>query len=78
MKLKTNLHLHTKEDPLDGEDWKKIVTYSIYELIDYAHKLDFKVLAFTSHLKFVYKKEYGEYAKSKGLLFIPRIKIQLK
>ena len=78
MKLKTNLHLHTKEDPLDGEDWKKIVTYSIYELIDYAHKLDFKVLAFTSHLKFVYKKEYGEYAKSKGLLLIPGIEIELK
>lgn len=78
MELKTNLHLHTKEDPLDGENWKKIVSYSVYELIDYARALDFKVLAFTSHLKFVYKEEYGDYAKARGILLIPGIETELR
>lgn len=78
MKLKTNLHLHTKEDPLDGESWQKIVRYDVYELIDYAHKHDFKVLALTSHLEFIYKEEYGEYAKAKGILLIPGIEIELR
>ena len=74
MQIKTSLHIHTKEDRSDGH----VIKYNIYQLIDHAEKLDFKVLALTGHRRFIYKKEYGEYAKEKGILLIPGIELALK
>lgn len=74
MKYKASLHLHTKEDHEDGS----IIKYSIYDLIDEAARLDFKILALTGHKTFLFKSEYGEYAKERGILLIPGIEAEIK
>ncbi len=73
MKLKASLHIHTKEDFVDDY----VVRYNIYELIDYAEKCGFKILALTGHKKFVYKKEFGEYAGDRGIILIPGIELHI-
>jgi len=73
MKLKASLHIHTAEDQIDGY----IIKYNIYQLIDKASQLGFKVLAVTCHRKFVYRKEYGDYAKDKGILLISGIELSM-
>ncbi|MFH0803834.1 MAG: PHP domain-containing protein [Candidatus Tagabacteria bacterium] len=70
MILKTNLHFHAKEDDY--------VSYNIYQGIDYAKERGFDVLAYTSHKKFLFKKEYAKYASQKGILLIPGIEIKIK
>jgi len=42
-------------------------------LIDEAKKNGFNVLGFTPHEKFVFKEEFAEYAKKKGILLIPGV-----
>jgi predicted metal-dependent phosphoesterase TrpH len=74
MQVKASLHIHTHEDKLEG----KIIHYSVYDLIDRAKKLDFKVLGLTCHDHFVYKKEHGDYAKKNGILLIPGIEISIR
>jgi predicted metal-dependent phosphoesterase TrpH len=74
MPYKSSLHLHTAEDPTE----QGFVKYTIYELIDRASALDFKILALTCHNFFAYKNEYGDYAKNKGILLIPGIEITIK
>lgn len=74
MKYKASLHLHTKEDFEDGS----IIKYSIYDLIDEVVRLDFKILALTGHKTFLFKPEYGEYAKERGILLIPGIEAEIK
>jgi len=69
MQLKASLHIHTSEDKQDGH----IINYDVYNLIDEAEKCGFKVLGFTPHKKFVFKEEFAEYAKNKGILLIPGI-----
>jgi predicted metal-dependent phosphoesterase TrpH len=73
MILKTNLHFHTSEDPLD-----LFIKYDIYKGIREAKRRGFKVLASTCHDKFIYKKEYGQYAKEQGILLIPGVEIEIK
>jgi len=73
MKIKTSLHIHTAEDKREG----KKIKYTVYQLIDQACQLDFKVLALTGHEYFVYKPEYGDYARDKGILLIPGIELTL-
>lgn len=68
------MHLHTKEDFEDGS----IIKYSIYDLIDEVVRLDFKILALTGHKTFLFKPEYGEYAKERGILLIPGIEAEIK
>lgn len=67
--LKANLHMHTKDDPKDH------LEYSTYNIVDHAYELGFNVLSLTCHQTFVYKKEYTEYAKRKGILLIPGIEL---
>ena len=69
MQLKASLHIHTSEDKRDGH----IINYNVYDLIDEAERNGFKVLGFTPHKKFVFKEEFAEYAKKKGILLIPGV-----
>jgi predicted metal-dependent phosphoesterase TrpH len=69
MLLKTSLHIHTSEDKKDGH----MIGYDAYRLIDEAEKSGFDVLGFTPHQKFVFKPEFAEYAKKKGILLIPGV-----
>jgi len=64
--LKADLHLHSKEDKLDLD-----IVYSAKELIDYASKLGFEVLAFTFHRTRYYNEDLKKYAAKKGILLIP-------
>ncbi len=73
MKIKASLHIHTKEDKKEGF----FISYSIYDLIDHAKLLGFRVLALTTHKTFVYKEEYGKYAEEKGILLIPGIELDM-
>lgn len=63
--LKADLHTHTKEDPLDK------IKYSAKDLIKYAAKLHYKVLAITNHNKVLYNRMLRSYAKKHGILLIP-------
>jgi len=69
MQLKASLHIHTSEDKKDGH----LINYNVYNLIDEAERCGFKVLGFTPHKKFVFKKEFADYAKKKGILLIPGV-----
>jgi len=73
MKIKASLHIHTAEDGLEG----KKIKYTVYQLIDQAQKLDFKVLALTGHEYFIYQPEYGQYAQERGMLLVPGIELSL-
>ncbi|MFC1690647.1 PHP domain-containing protein [Nanoarchaeota archaeon] len=72
--LKADLHLHTKEDPLD----KLKIDYTAKELIDYMKKLDFDVIAITNHNSIFYNKKIKEYAKKKGILLIPGVEATIE
>ena len=61
--------MHTKDDPKDH------LENSTYNIVDHAYELGFNVLSLTCHQTFVYKKEYTEYAKRKGILLIPGIEL---
>ena len=65
--LKADLHLHA------GEDKFHKLTYSSKELIDYASKKGFKVLALTFHRDVFFNKEIASYAKKKGIVLIPGV-----
>lgn len=71
--LKTDLHLHTKEDPLDGIR----INYSAKELIDYAAELSFDVISITNHNRVSYSNELKDYAEKKGILLIPGAEIKI-
>jgi len=71
MKLKANLHFHTKEDPLD------IIPYTLFEGIDKAAELGFDVLASTCHTKNVCLDHHVQYASERGILLIPGIEANI-
>jgi len=65
MTLKANLHLHTKDDPLEDID------YTFFEAVEEAKRLDFDILALTCHQKFINKPVYHAYAAKRDILFMP-------
>jgi hypothetical protein len=72
MKLKANLHFHSREDPCD------IISYSLFEGINKAKELGFDVLASTCHTKNIVTAEHKKYAEEKGILLIPGIEINAR
>lgn len=72
MRLKTNLHFHTSDDPEDA------VSYSTKEGIDHAAALGFHALALTCHGKAAWTEEYRAYAAARDILLIPGIELNLK
>jgi len=74
MMLKASLHIHTVEDKLEGH----LIKYNVYELIDWAEQLGFKVLGLTCHKKLIFKEGYVEYAASKGILLLLGVELQMK
>ena len=71
MKLKTNLHFHSKEDPVD------IIEYDLFEGINKMYELGFNVLASTCHTKNICTQKHIEYAKEKGITLIPGIEANI-
>ncbi|EKE29398.1 MAG: hypothetical protein ACD_2C00181G0006 [uncultured bacterium (gcode 4)] len=74
MKIKASLHIHTKEDSVDG----KFISYTIYELIDKAYEKWINVLALTGHKTYLFKEEYREYAESKWILLLSWIELSIR
>lgn len=71
MTLKTNLHLHSREDSSD------VLKYSIWQAIDKAAELGFEVLAWTPHRQVLCRPEHVEYAKQKGIILFPGIEAKI-
>jgi len=76
--LKTDFHLHTREDPYDGDKGVCQVRYSARELIDKAAALEYDVLAITCHDYVLYTEEIVSYAKEKGILLIPSAELTVE
>ncbi len=73
MKLKTNLHFHTSEDPRHPT-----ISYDIKGGIDHAVEKGFGALAITCHTKVLATEEHIRYAKEKGLLLISGIEADIR
>lgn len=71
--LKTDLHIHTKEDKQDIH-----VKYSAKELIDKAAEYNFDIISITHHNKVFYTKGLADYAKKKNIILIPGIEKTIK
>lgn len=74
MMLKASLHIHTIEDKVEGY----VIKYNVYELIDWAAQLGFKVLGLTCHRNFVYKEDYVDYAGSKGIMLLLGVELYMR
>lgn len=66
MKVKADMHIHTKEDPQDN--WH--IKHSAKDIIDKAEKEKIKIISITLHNKVLENKEIDEYAKKKGITLI--------
>lgn len=72
MQLKCGFHNHSSEDPEDK------LPYSAFDLLDKAKKRHFDVLTITHHNSFFFTKEIQEYARTKNILLIPGIEIDIQ
>jgi predicted metal-dependent phosphoesterase TrpH len=70
--LKSDLHLHTAEDPLDR------IRYSSKELISKAADEGFDVISITNHHKMTFNQDLFSYAHERGILLIPGIELTIK
>ena len=66
MKVKADMHIHTKEDPQDN--WH--IKHSAKDIIDEAKRKNIKIISITLHNKVLENREIEEYAKKKGILLI--------
>jgi predicted metal-dependent phosphoesterase TrpH len=67
MRLKCDLHLHTKEDP------RHQLSYTAKELIDAAAGHGYDVLSITNHNTVTYNSDLAAYAEERGILLIPGV-----
>ena len=67
MRLKCDLHLHTKEDP------RHQLSYTAKELIDAASGHGFDVLSITNLNTVTYNSDLASYAEERGILLIPGV-----
>src|SRR5213080_339721 len=68
---KTDLHIHTLDDPKD------VVDYSAHQLLERAHSLGFRVLAITLHDAVFDRQEVFADAAAMGILLIPAAEVRL-
>jgi len=74
MMLKASLHIHTIEDKVEGY----VIKYNVYELVDWAAQLGFKVLGLTCHKNFVYREDYVAYAARRGILLLLGVELYMR
>ena len=65
--LKTDLHLHTSEDPVD------VIAHNAYALIDRAVELGFDAIALTLHDRQIADRRLFDYARDHGLTLLPGV-----
>ena len=69
--LKSDLHLHTAEDPLDR------IRYSSKELISKAADEGFDVISITNHHQMTFNQDLFSYARERGILLIPGVELTI-
>jgi len=69
--LKSDLHLHTAEDPLDR------VRYTAKELISKAADEGFDVISITNHHRMTFNQDLFSYAGERGILLIPGVEMTI-
>src|SRR6184192_2238398 len=69
---KTDLHIHTLDDPKDAVD------YSAHQLLERARSLGFRVLAITLHDAVFDRPEVFADARAMGILLIPAAEMRLE
>jgi predicted metal-dependent phosphoesterase TrpH len=69
--LKADLHIHTKEDPLD------YIHHTAEDIIDHAAKSGFDVLSITLHEKFLFSEDLKKYAEARNILLIPGVEANI-
>jgi predicted metal-dependent phosphoesterase TrpH len=67
MRLKCDLHLHSKEDP------RHQLSYTAKELIDAAASFGYDVISITNHNTVTYSEKLAEYALERDILLIPGV-----
>jgi predicted metal-dependent phosphoesterase TrpH len=72
MQLKANFHLHSREDRYD------VLTYSIYQAIDYAAELGYQLLAWTPHLQVLCTQAHIDYASARGILLFSGVETKIE
>lgn len=70
--LKSDFHIHTKEDPIDR------IRHDAKTLIKYSAKLNFKVLSITNHTSTYFNNQIKSYAKKHNILLIPGMEAIVK
>ncbi len=70
--LKSDLHLHTAEDPLDR------IRYSSKDLISKAADEGFDVISITNHHQMTFNQDLFSYAQEKGILLIPGVELTIR
>ncbi len=70
--LKSDLHLHTSEDPLDR------IRYSSKELISKAADEGFDVISITNHHKMTFNQDLFSYARERSILLIPGVELTIR
>ncbi len=70
--LKSDLHLHTAEDPLDR------IKYSSKELISKAADEGFDVISITNHHQMTFNQDLFSYAHERGVLLIPGVELTIR
>jgi predicted metal-dependent phosphoesterase TrpH len=70
--LKTDLHLHTAEDPLDR------IRYTAKELISKAADEGFEVISITNHDQMTFNQDLFFHAQGRGILLIPGIEMTIQ
>ncbi len=70
--LKSDLHLHTAEDPLDR------IRYSSKDLISKAADEGFDVISITNHHRMTFNPDLFSYAHEKGVLLIPGVELTIR
>ncbi|MFQ5823967.1 MAG: PHP-associated domain-containing protein [bacterium] len=72
IKLKSDLHLHTCDDPKDS------INHTAKELIDLAAQQGFHVLSITNHDTYTFSSDIENYACDRGILLIPGIEKKIE
>jgi predicted metal-dependent phosphoesterase TrpH len=70
--LKSDLHTHTSEDPLDA-----LITYNSQDLIKYMAKQKYEVLSITLHNTRFFSEDLRKYAEQQGILLIPGMEVRM-
>ncbi|UCF31877.1 MAG: PHP domain-containing protein [bacterium] len=67
MRLKCDIHLHSKEDP------RHQLQYDAKQLIDTAARRGYQVLSITNHNTVTYSQDLSDYAAERGIFLIPGV-----